>query len=105
MDNKLAQALQHQLDRWQKFAPCLGSNVAIIDGRHGRWSGAAGYRDIETTAPMPAGARFYIYSITKIFVAARLLQLDIDLDRPISAYLKGLVLREAVTVRRLLNHT
>jgi hypothetical protein len=26
----------------QKFAPCLGSKVAIRDGRHGSWSSAAG---------------------------------------------------------------
>jgi D-alanyl-D-alanine carboxypeptidase len=54
---------------------------------------------------MPSGASFYIYSITKTFVAARLLQHDIDLDRPISAYLSGLALPEGVTVQRLLNHT
>jgi len=105
MDHQLTLALQRQFDCWQKFAPCLGSNVAIIDGRHGCWSGAAGYREIEAYEPMPAGASFYIYSITKAFVAARLLQLDIALDRPISAYLPELALPDAVTVRRLLTHT
>jgi D-alanyl-D-alanine carboxypeptidase len=110
MDQQLSLALQHQYDRWQKFAPCLGSNVAILDGEHGSWSAATGYQEIKTCAPMPAGASFYIYSITKTFVAARVLQLDIELDRPISAYLKGLGLEgsrlpEGVTVRRLLNHT
>jgi D-alanyl-D-alanine carboxypeptidase len=105
MDHQLTRALQHQLERSQKFAPCLGCNVAIIDGLHGSWSGAAGYREIEAGEPMPTDACFYIYSITKTFVAARLLQLDIDLDCPISAFLKEPALPEGVTVRRLLNHT
>jgi D-alanyl-D-alanine carboxypeptidase len=105
MDQLLSQALQQPLDRWQRAAPCLGSNVAIIDGRHGSWSGAAGWRDIDVDAPMAVDARFYIYSITKTFVAARLLQLDIALDRPISAYLPVPALPDGVTVRRLLNHT
>jgi D-alanyl-D-alanine carboxypeptidase len=105
MDRALTHALQRQLDRWQKFAPCLGSNAAIIDGRHGTWSGAAGCREIEVGDPMPTGASFYIYSITKTFVAARLLQHDIDLDRPITAYLNVSELPQGVTVRRLLNHT
>jgi D-alanyl-D-alanine carboxypeptidase len=105
MDPQLCQALQRQLDRWQKFAPCLGSNVTVIDGRHGVWSSAAGWRDAEADAPMLAGARFYIFSITKTFVAARLLQLGIKLDSPITAYLTQLPLPDGVTIRRLLNHT
>lgn len=105
MDEGLNQALQRQLDRWQRFAPCLGSNAAIIDGRHGSWSGAAGWRDIDSDAPMPVGARFYIYSITKTFVAACLLRLGIALDRPVSACLRAPALPDGVTIRRLLNHT
>lgn len=42
MEPRLAAALQRQLERRQKFAPCLGSKVAILDGRHGRWSGGDG---------------------------------------------------------------
>lgn len=105
MDLQLTHALQTALDRWQKFAPCLGSNAAIIDARLGAWSGAAGQRAIEPDAPMPAGARFYIYSITKTFVAACLLRLGVALDRPISAYLTRVTLPQDVTIRRLLNHT
>jgi len=54
---------------------------------------------------MPVGARFYIFSITKTFVAACLLQLGVVLDHPISTYLRELALPDGVTVRRLLNHT
>jgi len=105
MHPHLTHALQQQLDRWQKFAPCLGSNVAILDARHGHWSGAAGWREVEAVTPMPTGARFYIYSITKTFLAARLLQLDIELHQPIWVYLQRPVLPDGVTVRRLLNQT
>ena len=105
MDQTLAQTLQRQLERWQRFAPCLGVNVAVADGRRGVWSGAAGGRDIESDAPMPADALFYIYSITKTFVAAWLLRSGIDLDRPIAATLENLAVPDGVTVRRLLNHT
>jgi len=105
MKPTLAQALQRALSRWQNCAPCPGSNVAIIDGRHGAWSAAAGWRDPDGETAMPDGARFYIYSITKSCVAARLLQLGIALDRPISAYLPSPALPDGVTVRRLLNHS
>lgn len=106
MDPRLTGALQRQLDHWQRFAPCLGCNVAVIDGRHGVWSGAAGWRDPgDSDVPMPAGARFYIYSITKTFVAAHLLQRGLALDNPITAYLPHLALPDGVTIRRLLNHT
>jgi D-alanyl-D-alanine carboxypeptidase len=105
LDGNLSRALQDTHDRWQKAAPCLGSNVAIIDARHGRWSGTAGWRTIDDDAPMPIGASFYIYSVTKTFVATRLLQLGVALDRPISSYLAAPALPDGVTVRRLLNHT
>ena len=105
MDLPLSETLDRQLARWQRFAPCLGSNVTLIDGRYGTWSGAAGWQTIDAATPMPVGARFYIYSITKTFVAAHLLQLGLEQERPISTYLPRLALPDGVTVRRLLNHT
>lgn len=105
MDGRLQTALMEQLRQSQRFTPCLGVNAAIIDGRHGTWTGAAGWRESGGEAPMPDGARFYIYSVTKTFIAARLLQLGIDIDRPYSACHAIPALPDEVTVRRLLNHT
>ena len=109
MDENLAQTLQNQLDRWQLFAPCLGTNVTVIDSTHGTWNATSGYADPDTKAPLQAGGGFYIYSITKTFTAVRILQLvemgSIDLDAPITAYLSDVSLPAGVTVRRLLNHT
>lgn len=105
MDNRLEMALGRQLAQSHRFLPCLGVNAAIIDGRHGTWSGAAGWRESGRDTPMPDGARFYVYSLTKTFVAARLLQLNIDLDCPLSVHMAEPSLPEGVTVRRLLNHT
>src|SRR5258708_8630444 len=56
MDRRLTQALQQQLDRCQKLAPCLGSNVTITHARHGTWSGAPAWLHIEIHAPMPVGS-------------------------------------------------
>jgi D-alanyl-D-alanine carboxypeptidase len=58
---------------------------------------------------MRTGGKFYIYSITKTFTAVRILQLTeagaLDLDAPISSYLRDTQLSDRITVRRLLNHT
>lgn len=105
MDEHLQAALLARLRQSQRFMSCLGVNVAIIDGHHGTWTGAAGWREDDGEAPMPDGACFYIYSVTKTFIAARLLQLGIDIDRPYSAYHAVAALPDTVTVRRLLNHT
>ena len=109
MNPALATALQRELDRAALFCPSLGLNVTVDDERHGVWHGASGYSDPDTRAAMPALARCYVYSITKTFTAVRVLQLAesgaVALDAPIAAYLDGLNLPDAVTLRRLLNHT
>ena len=109
MDRPTLRALQSTLDRWQLFSPCLGANVTIEDSLRGNWTGASGYADVETKTPMPLGAKFYIYSITKSFTAVRVLQLAeqslVSLDDPITSYLPELAFPPEVTLRRLLNHT
>lgn len=68
-----------------------------------------GFRDLARTKPLPADARFYLYSLSKTLIAAALLQHvaagRLDLDHPIQAYLPNLLLPQTVTVRRLLNHS
>ncbi|MCR6632031.1 MAG: beta-lactamase family protein [Magnetospirillum sp.] len=105
MESRLQAALERQLAETHRAMPCLGVNAALIDGRHGTWTGAAGWREMGSDTPMSDGARFYVYSITKTFVAARLLQFGIELDCALSAYWPETALPEGVTIRRLLNHT
>ncbi|RUS95898.1 serine hydrolase [Dulcicalothrix desertica PCC 7102] len=89
------------------FEPCIGVNVAISDEKYGSWSESAGYSDLNARFHMGA-SRFYIYSITKTFVATCLLLLMqdglIDLDEPVTKWLRELPFPETVTLRRLLNH-
>ncbi len=102
-----AEALQNHLNQSLHFEACIGVNVAISDEKYGFWSGSAGYSDLDARFHMGA-SRFYIYSITKTLVAACLLLLMqdglIDLDEPVTKYLRELPFPETVTLRRLLNH-
>lgn len=109
MDGTLRAALQRTLDRWQRFAPCAGSNVSVVDAALGSWHGASGLADVDAGTPMPRAARCYVYSITKTFIAARVLQLvergALGLDEPLVGRLPECGCAPEVTVRRLLNHT
>ena len=109
MDDTLDASLQHALDRWQRFAPCAGTNVSVIDAARGAWHGASGLAEVDAGEPMRPGARAYAYSITKSFAAVLVLRLvdsgALALDEPIARRLPGTGCPAAVTVRRLLNHT
>jgi D-alanyl-D-alanine carboxypeptidase len=80
---------------WLDGVPILETGVGYADAGHSR--------------PLPVSARFYLYSLTKTFIAAALLQQAargaLALDRPIQDYLPGLALPRPVTVRQLLNHS
>ncbi len=64
---------------------------------------ASGTADIATGEPLTAGHRFRIGSVTKVFVAALVLQLVedgiLELDREATPFVEG------ITIRQLLNHT
>ena len=75
----------------------------------------SGVADISTRSPMPADRPQHVRvgSVTKTFTAAIVLQLaaehEVELDRPIAAYLPGLfsgdsVNGQAITVRQILGH-
>ena len=109
LDKTLGASLQHALERWQRFAPCAGTNVSVHDAARGAWHGASGLAEVDTGEPMRPGARAYVYSITKSFTAVLVLRLvesgALGLDDPIARYLPGAGCPPAVTVRQLLNHT
>ncbi len=76
----------------------------------GSWTGRSGVADVVTRAPVPAGARFRIGSVTKTFTATVVLQLAAEgrvrLDAPVALYLPGLLpaAYRSMTVRHLLDH-
>ena len=72
-------------------------------GPEGRVEAAAGFADVATGESLTVEHRFRIGSVTKIFVAALVLQLvaegRLDLDGDAAPFVEG------VTIRQLLNHT
>jgi D-alanyl-D-alanine carboxypeptidase len=86
-----------------------GAAIALVADGAPPLALGVGHRDLGRTVPLPADARFPIYSITKTFVAVAALQLAeagrLDLDAPLAAIVPVPALPPAVTIRRLLNHT
>ena len=78
--------------------------VAVVAlGPEGRVEAAAGFADVGTGESLTVEHRFRIGSVTKIFVAALVLQLVaeglLELDGDAAPFVEG------VTIRQLLNHT
>ncbi len=85
-----------------------GAAIALcLDGRF--ITLGVGSADLGGTAPIPADAAFYLYSITKLFVAAAALRLAdegrLDLDAPLGDVLPVVGYAADVPIRRLLDHT
>jgi D-alanyl-D-alanine carboxypeptidase len=91
--------------------PAVTGAMVEVSGPAGAWSGTSGIRDVRTRRPVPAGGRFRIASISKVFTAVVVLQLAaehrVDLGRPVQDYLPGLLpaAYPDITVRQLLDHT
>ncbi|QKW39318.1 beta-lactamase family protein [Actinomadura sp. NAK00032] len=90
-----------------------GALLHVRDGRT-RTALTSGVADVTSGAPMRAGSRFRIGSMTKPFVATVVLQLvgerRVVLDAPVERYLPGVVRGNGndgrvITVRQLLQHT
>jgi D-alanyl-D-alanine carboxypeptidase len=84
--------------------------TAYVSGPAGTWSGAAGFADLETLAPMPVDARMRLESVSKAWTAALILRLvaegRVGLDDRVARWLPGLLpAGDRITVRQLLNHT
>jgi len=77
--------------------------AAVAVGPDGRVEEAAGFADLATREALTVDHRFRIGSVTKIFVAALVLQLVaeglLDLDGDAAPFAEG------ITIRQLLNHT
>ncbi|MFI6517981.1 serine hydrolase domain-containing protein [Spirillospora sp. NPDC050679] len=88
--------------------------VAEVTTGHRRWTHTAGFADLGSRHPRTPGDRFRIASMSKAFTATVLLKLEaagrLSLDDSVEKWLPGVVRGkgyrpEAITVRRLLNHT
>lgn len=105
----LRRALLAAVEQLLEESETPGAAVAVwLDGAPVLEAGL-GHMDTAHTRPLPANARFYLYSVTKSYIAAALLQQAargaLTLDRPIQDYLPGLGLPRPVTVRQILNHS
>ncbi|TDD37344.1 class A beta-lactamase-related serine hydrolase [Nonomuraea terrae] len=84
--------------------------LARVDDPHGHWIATSGVADLRTGEAVPRNARFRVASLTKSVIATIVLQLAeehrLSLDRPVGAWLPGIVAgADRITVRQLLNHT
>jgi D-alanyl-D-alanine carboxypeptidase len=88
--------------------------AAAVISPEGNWTGSAGWASIEQKIPMKPCHLQYLQSISKTYMAVAIMMLKeqgkIDLDKPITHYLKPLHSQtvkdaEKITVRMLLNHT
>ncbi len=85
-----------------------GAAVALtIDGR--TVSLGLGSRSPDLIHPLASDSRFYLYSVTKVLLAAATLRLveqgRLRLDQPIEPFVPDLPLDAPITLRHLLSHT
>jgi D-alanyl-D-alanine carboxypeptidase len=94
-------AVQDQLEA--VVATGVPGAAVVALGSEGRVGAAAGFADVATGESLTVEHRFRIGSVTKIFVAALVLELVaegvLDLDGDAAPFVEG------VTIRQLLNHT
>lgn len=97
----------------QALAELAASGAAGVQVRLrddlGRWTGAAGVRELGDDDPVSTRGRFRAGSITKTFVSTVLLQLvdegELTLDDSVDRHLPEYGLDPRITVRMLLQHT
>ena len=81
----------------------LPGAVAVASGPGFHWEGAAGLANVETAEPLTVEHRFRVASVTKLFIAAAVLQL-VD-EGALTLEDEAAPVVAEVTVRQLLNHT
>ncbi len=96
-----AAVADHELS---ESAGALGLTVAVVSD-HGSWAGSAGKDAVGT--PLDPHAMMPIDSITKTFTAAEVLLLaaagDVDLDAPLSTYVRHPLVSNGITVRQVMS--
>lgn len=86
-----------------------GATIALVVDGTLRFCDGVGYRDLARKEQMPDEALFYIYSVTKVMIAAAILQLVerglFDLEESIQHYVPDLPFATPATLRQVLNHS
>lgn len=92
-----------------------GCNIALVQGKEVVWTESYGYADVASGRVLTIDTPMSVQSITKSVTAWGIMRLVekglIDLDAPVSKYLKSWQFpltdypTEKITVRQLLNHT
>ena len=102
-------ALSERLDTLRETYGLPGVSAAILFADGTMWRGSSGLADVDTERPVTRNTQFAVASISKTFLAARILTLieddELGLDDPVATYLPDLGLDAGITVRRLLDHT
>ena len=108
-DDELHTRINQMVSRQLRDARTPGAGVAVVIDGEIAFAGGVGSRDLAGDEPLPDGARFFVYSITKTLMAAITLQLvergAVVLDRALQEYLPEYPVEAPVTVRQALNHT
>jgi len=106
-----AQRLQAELDKLTEIIP--GIQAAIMTEDDVIWSGASGMADIPNGIEMQACTKSMVGSISKVFTAVLIMQLEeealLDISDPLSDYLAASLIDEIpnaneVSIQNLLNH-
>ena len=105
----LAERLQQTLDRERAAQHIPGAAAAVVRNGRVEWVGASGLADVEAGARVHEDTEFAIASVTKPFVAQRVLELAdagaLRLDDPLSRWLPRVRGVRGVKLRQLLDHT
>jgi D-alanyl-D-alanine carboxypeptidase len=105
LEQRLNKILQLAIER----TPIPGISAAVLINGDPVFVSAVGVRELDKAVPLTPQDRFYIYSVTKILIAALILRLvedgGVDLDAPVQETLPRLDLATPVTIRQLMNHT
>src|SRR3954452_938322 len=105
----LAQRLQRTLDRERAALHIPGAAAAVVAHRHVVWVGASGLADVRRRVPVHPGTQVAIASVTKPFVAGRVVELAargvLGLDDPLSRWVPRFPGARRITLRELLDQT
>jgi D-alanyl-D-alanine carboxypeptidase len=106
---EVQQELERIVDEVMSTNSIPGAVVGVWVPGEGTWVEAKGLANIETRQATDLAYKFRMGSITKTFVATRVLQLydlgEIELEDPLDKYVFGVPNGGEITISMLLNHT
>jgi D-alanyl-D-alanine carboxypeptidase len=105
----LGERLQQALDHERAAQHIPGAAAAVVQNGRVVWVGASGLADVDAGRRVHADTEFAIASVTKPFVAQRVVALAdagvLSLDDPLSRWLPRFPGARGITLRQLLSHT